>query len=170
MKLVCVSGGSYKSFYINYFLKLKRCDVLVLNFGIMYNYNIKDELFGKGVVTKELFLLAKRLNCVVVAGVILESVKNKIKAFVACDGEKISLAKQKDGLIVNIKDTTFLLCGNNTQSRQKNKIVLTEKRVYPCLNHCSNNKLYVFCDKFGTTTVYRCKQVRKYNKCNVFYF
>ena len=60
MKIVCVAGGSYKSFYLNYVTKLKKCDLLIFNFGILYDYDIHDELMGKGVVTKELMNLSNR--------------------------------------------------------------------------------------------------------------
>ena len=53
MKIVCVVGGSYKSFYINHFRNIQSCDLLVFNFGILYDYDMKEELLGSAVVTYE---------------------------------------------------------------------------------------------------------------------
>ena len=69
MKIVCACGGSYKSFYLNYFINLKSCDLLIFNFGIIYDYNLENETRGDRIVNKELSMLSKKLNATIVAGV-----------------------------------------------------------------------------------------------------
>ena len=43
MKIVCVSGGSYKSFYLNYYVNLKSCDLLIFNYGIIYDIDFSNK-------------------------------------------------------------------------------------------------------------------------------
>ena len=50
MKIVCVSGGTYKSFYLNYCIKLRQCDLLLFNFGIIYDYVVSEELLKNAIV------------------------------------------------------------------------------------------------------------------------
>ena len=97
MKIVCVCGGSYKSIYFNNLLKLKSCDLLVFNSNIIYDFVVKDELFGKGLVTKELIELSNRLNCQVVA--VANVVSNtKQKSLIVCDGDKVYTSSITDGI------------------------------------------------------------------------
>ena len=97
MKMVFVCGGSYKSFYLNFLKKMSKCDLLVFNFGIIYNYNIKEELLGEGIVSKELFMLSKTLGTVVVAGVYVEG-RVLRKSLIICDGEKLNIVPAFEGV------------------------------------------------------------------------
>ena len=104
MKIICVSGGNYKSFYINCATKQYQCDLLVFNSDIIYDYVVKDELLGDAIVTKELTALSKKMGCVVVAKV--NVVLNKIvtKSLIVCDGEKLSVGPSKLGQKICVKE------------------------------------------------------------------
>ncbi len=164
MKIICVAGGSYKSFYINSFCKLAKCDLLVFNYGIIYNYDIKEELLGIALVTKELLYLSKKLHCTVVAGVYQVRANQKIKSIIFTDGDKIHLTNVQTGAHIHIKNYSFVVGDENTNYGNQHKIILSNKRIEPVLAHCSNNKIYIFCDKFGVNFVKNRKLTRKFNK------
>ena len=86
------------------------------------------------------------------------------KAFLSCDGEKINVSKSKSGIKVVLKNKTFIIGDNKTNYYQYNKIVLTNNRIYPKIEHCLNDKIYIFCDKFGVTFIENKKLIRKFNK------
>ncbi len=164
MKIICVVGGSYKSFYLNYFVKLNKCDLLIFNFGIIYDYDICRELTKNSIVTKELMSLAKRLNTIVVAGVNV-IFKDKVKqSIIVCDGEKIHINSAKMGAKLFVKGKYFIVGTEATDYKKLNKIVLAKKRIYPNVNHCSKRKIYLFCDNFGVCVVENGKLKRKFNK------
>ena len=156
MKIVCVAGGSYKSFYLNYVINLRKCDLLIFNFGILYDYDIYDELMGKGIVTKELMNLSRRLDTQIVARIFIKY-KNKIEL------NQISL-----GAKIIVKNKTFVIGDESTKTKSNNKIILSSKRLYPNLEHCALNKFYVFLDKFGVTFIEKRKMTRKFNKYSKF--
>ena len=193
MKIVCVSGGSYKSFYLNHFAKIKRCDLLIFNFGIIYDYVVKDELLDYGIVTKELLSLSNSLKAVVVAGVNVVQNNKTTKSLIVSDGEKIYLSTLKLGVKVclnddgsepwqenntNIKKThnktakhaynnQFVVGCKTTDFGRCNKIVFTEQKIKPYTTHCNPNKIYIFCNKFGVNVV-KNKQNLEYNyKVNI---
>lgn len=168
MKIVCVAGGSYKSFYLNFFCKLKKCNLLVFNYGIFYDYNVKDELVGNAVVTKEILFLARKLHCLVVAGIYKVFNNRKTKAIIFSNGDKFHLSNTKMGQEIHIKNNSFIVGDETTNYLNKNKIILSTKKITPKLSNCSSKKLYIFCDKFGTTFIQNKKLVRKFNKINVF--
>lgn len=174
MKIVCVSGGSYKSFYLNHFVKIKHCDLLIFNFGIIYDYVVKDELLDYGVVTKELLSLSNALKAVVVAGVNVVQNGKTQKSLIVSDGEKIYLSSLKLGVkvclnedngknsSVNLKNrqyrghifnNQFVVGCKSTNFGSCNKIVFTEQTIKPNIAHCNPNKIYIFCNKFGVNVV-----------------
>lgn len=163
MKIVCVSGGSYKSFYLNYLKKLGGCDLIVFNYGIIYNYNIKEELFGNAIVTKELMSLSKRLHSLVVAGVFVEG-QNVKKSIIVCDGEKIHLVDAKVGIKLEVCKSEFAIGDERLQIKGCNKIILSSIRIHPCVEHCVDKRVYIFCDNFGVTMVKNRKLTRNFNK------
>lgn len=123
MKIVCVSGGSYKSFYLNHFASLKRCDLLVFNFGIIYDYVVKDELLDYGVVTKELMHLSNALGAVVVAGVNVVRNGGKTRALIVCDGDKVYLSNLKTGVKICLdKRKNFEGLSNSRAQKLKQKL------------------------------------------------
>ncbi len=164
MKIICVAGGSYKSFYLNYFVKLSRCDLLIFNFDIIYDYDICNELMKQAVVTKELMSLAKSLHSIVAAGVNVISKDTTHKSIIVCDGEKIHITSAKQGAKIFVKGKCFIIGTENTDYKKCNKIILSKKRIYPNINHCAKRKIYVFCDNFGVCIVENGKMNRKFNK------
>ncbi len=191
MKIVCVSGGSYKSFYLNHFAKIKHCDLLIFNFGIIYDYVVKDELLDYGVVTKELLSLSNSLKAVVVAGVNVVQNGKTVKSLIVSDGEKIYLSTLKLGVKVclnesldeqqyesnlrlkhkkahsttnrvHIHNNQFVVGCKTTDFGGCNKIVFTEQKIKPNTAHCNPNKIYIFCNKFGVNVV-KNKQNLEYN-------
>lgn len=164
MNIVCVSGGSYKAFYLNNFLKLANCDLLVFNFGVFYNINLKSSQIEENVVVKELISLSLSLNCVVVAGVFVENKKDNNKAIIAVCGHKISINKIQKGADIKVNNCEFVVGDENTNYLNNNKIVLSCNRIKPNIKACAKNKIYIFCDSFGLYFVYNKKIERKFNK------
>lgn len=184
MKIVCVSGGSYKSFYLNHFSKIKQCDLLVFNFGIIYDYIFKDELYDFGVVTQELNLLAKTLKAIVVAGVFVVKAGKKTKSLIVSDGKKIYLSTFELGVKVCLRKqlqkfnnatkkdnyVNFVVGGAKTNYAGSNKIVLNDKPINVKVEHCSNKKIYIFCSNHGVDVV-KCKKLtRNFYKVSVLNF
>lgn len=167
MRIVCVAGGSYKSFYLNYFSKLSRCDLLIFNYGIIYDYNTFNELMGDAIVTKELMNLSQALHCIVVAGVYVVGAQ-KVKSIIVCNGDKIQLDNAISGARIHLKNQTFIVGDEFTDYKKANKIILCNKRIEPNLTHCSKRKIYIFCDKFGVNFVQNQKMTRKFNKYSKF--
>ncbi len=163
MKIVCACGGSYKSFYLNYFINLKSCDLLIFNFGIIYDYNLENETRGDRIVNKELSMLSKKLNATIVAGVNIID-KEIYQGIIVCNRDKITLARADKGVKVFCKNRLFAIGNSNMKAQQTNKIILTNKRIYPNLKHCRRNKTFIFCDKFGVVVVQNQKLTRKFYK------
>lgn len=164
MKIIFVCGGSYKSFYLNHYLKLNRCDLLVFNFGVIYDYDLHIENSNCAIVKPELITIAKRLKAIVVAGVnVLDRVTIK-KSILVCDGNTITLKPASKGAFISIKNKRFVVGSDSCTSNAENKIILSNRRIYPIASHCSLRKVYVFCDKFGLCLVQNGKIKRKFNK------
>lgn len=168
MKIVCVAGGSYKSFYLNHYLKLKSCDLLIFNYGIIYDYDAKEEILGNAIISKELQHISKTLNCTVVAGVFLIRNNEKQKSILVCDKDKLYLNSVEHGAKINIKNISFMVGDRYTNFFHFNKIILTNKRIYPNINNCSSKKIYIFCDGFGVDFIQNKKLVRNFNKYSKF--
>ena len=162
MRVVCVAGGSYKSFYLNYFVNLRRCDLLILNFNIFYKINSLEQFNNSSVVSEivNLFLLKR---CVVVAGVFIG---NKQYVVVYKNG-KLQMNIAAKGIIVNIKRQKFLVSTIQHSTRIKNKIIFTKSKVKSCFN-CSNQKQYIFVSPNGVDLVRKQKLKRIFNKCSQF--
>ena len=108
MKIVFVLGGSYKSFYLNYFLKLSSCDILVFNFGVLYDVDMEAEESGKGLVFGELQGLAEKLGCEIVAGVNVK-IGDKIKpAILRFAGGEFKIYNPHFGCKFNVKNKTIV--------------------------------------------------------------
>ena len=152
MKIVVVTGGNYKSFYLNCFVKLRACDLLIFNYGIIYDYVVETEILHNAVVTNELMMLSHKLKCPVVAGVYVVS-KERKQSIIVCDGEKIHIFDAHQGATVYTKYKTFCIGVEGISLCKHNKIVLGDKRLYPSSEHCSKNKVYLFCDRFGVSLV-----------------
>ena len=168
MKIVCVSGGSYKSFYINHFVKMKKCDLLVFNFNIIYDYVVEDELLKGAIVTKELMMLSKRLKTVVVAGVYCVTNEGRKKSLITCNGDKIEICSIEYGAKIFVSNNCFVVGDRTTKFLQNNKIILSEKDIYANLLNCSKNKIYIFCHSRGVSLIVNKKIKRKFNKCSKF--
>lgn len=164
MKIVCVAGGSYKSFYLNHLVKLHKADLLVFNFGIIYDYNQRDELLGHGVVTNELLMLARRLKSIVVAGIYLVRAGVRKKAIILSDGDKIHIFDTTTGAKVYIDNLAFMVGDENTNYNSFHKIVLSKNQIKPNIEHCSKRKILMFCDQFGVNLVQNGKFERIFNK------
>ena len=160
MKIVCVAGGSYKSFYLNHFSKLKRCDLLLFNFGIIYDYVCENETID-GVVSSELHHLANDLGAVVVAKVNIIKNGVKSKGIIVSNGKQIFISNLKLGVKVCLnnwhkgqnKIQQFIIGGRNTDFSNCHKILLSDQPIHPNVLHCSNNKIYIFCNKKGVEVV-----------------
>lgn len=162
MKLICVAGGSYKSFYLNYFLHTLSCDLLIFNFDIIYDYDEQEEKEVFPLVSTEIEAISKSLKTKVVAGVKLK--KTGQKALLIYDGGKFEIKDLKFGAKVTIKNKIFVVGNEYTNYGNHHKIVLTQKRIFPNLNHCVRKKIYVFVDKFGVGVVKNKKISRKFCK------
>ena len=168
MRIVYIAGGSYKSFYINCFLKLKKCNLLIFNYGIIYNFNTLAEQSNKAVVSNELMAVSQALHCTVVAGVIEENLNKKTKCIIVCKGNKIWLKKASDGAKIVVAKRSFIVGDALTDYKKQNKIILCNSQIKPNLAHCSKRKIYVFCDKFGVNIVQNKKKTRKFYKYSKF--
>ncbi len=160
MKIICISGGSYKSCYLNYLQKLKFCDLLIINFGVMYvcNNNTRDNF---EIVGNELFLLARRLQAVVVAGIEVVDNNTKRRVLMHCDGEKVII---DNTILLKLKKHRFIVCSNKSLVSKYDKIVLSEGRITPNIQHCNYRKRYIFCDSYGVSIVENRKLKRKFYK------
>ena len=164
MKIIFVSGGSYKSFYLNHYLILKKCDLLVFNFGVIYDYVLKHENNGFGIVKPELTSIANRLNAKVVAGVnVIDNGQIK-KSIIICDGKSIIIKPADIGAYLIVKNRRFAIGNEKCKAHANYKIILSKKRIYPIVSHCSLRKVYVFCDNFGLCLVQNGEIKRKFNK------
>ncbi len=164
MKIVCVVGGSYKSFYINHFRNIQSCDLLVFNFGILYDYDMKEELLGSAVVTKELLNLSRDLHCPIVAGICVRYRDRLTRKIIVCSEDKVFLSSIRLGARVQVGNKTFVIGAKETNYSKYNKIVLSNGRINPDINKCSEKKIYIFCDRFGVNYVYKKNLVRKFHK------
>lgn len=164
MKIFYIAGGNYKSFYINCFLKLKYCDYLIFNFGIIYDLYINN--LKSSVVIKELMFIANKLNCIILAGVNVFLNGKKLQAIISCNGKNFSIKYLNSGAKIITNNKTFVVGTCATDYKNYNKIILSNKRIYPNLNHCVNSKIYLFCDSYGATIVKNKKLTRKFNKCS----
>ena len=164
MKIVFVLGGSYKSFYLNYFLKLKRCDILVFNFNVLYDVELKKELQGQGIVFNELKELSKKLGAIVVAGVNVNTGFGTKKCIVVCNGEEIKFRPANIGTNINFKRHNILIGNEKCNKKNDVKIILSEERICPNVVNCSPKKVYIFCDKFGLIYIQNRKMKRKFYK------
>lgn len=164
MKIVFVLGGSYKSFYLNYFLKLTSCDLLVFNFDVLYDVNIEAEHNNKGVVFKELQGLAEKLGCEIVAGVNVVA-GGKIKpAIMYFSGGEFKTFNPYFGCRFKLKNKSIVVADDGNNLTADVKIVLSKKRIVPSISHCSNKKIYAFCDQFGINLIENKKLTRKFYK------
>ncbi len=168
MKIVCVCGGSYKSFYLNCFVKLKKCNLLLFNFGLFYDYVVGDELLKTGVVTKELLMLARQLNAYVVAGTYMVANGVRKKVVIVCDGDKVEIVEAQNGAVINLKGTLFCVGDEKVRCTKFNKIILSSNRIKPKLNHCIKQRTYIFMDDYGTTLVKNKNLTRKSQKISIF--
>lgn len=164
MNIVCVSGGSYKSFYINHFIKMKKCDLLIFNFDIIYDYIVKDELLKDAIVTKELLMLSNKLKTIVVAGVYVINNMCKRKSLLICNGDQIEICSMTSGAKIFIGKKCFIIGDDKTKYGKENKIILTKKSLFINTFNCAKNKIYIFCHAYGTKYVVNKKLKRKFNK------
>lgn len=164
MKIIFVSGGSYKSFYLNYYLKLKKCDLLIFNYGIIYDYVLEDELASDGFITKELVGLSKSLKCTVVAGIYVKKGANFEKSIIKCNHDKVSISSSSEGVIIPYKNSYIKIGDVSCNFRNFHKIVFSDNRIIPNLNHCNSYKFYAFVYKYGVEIIIDKKYQRKFNK------
>lgn len=145
MKIMCVVGGSYKSFYLNYFTKIKNCDLIILNFGIMYDCSRQIKNFE--IVSKELNNIASEANTVVVAVVNMFHQGCIQKCLVCSNGKRLVVASLKTGIKIcfsNLSVDDFIVGNQATNYKSLNKIVFCEQKLKPNIAHCSKTKKYIF--------------------------
>ena len=142
MIIFYVAGGSYNSFYLNYFLHLTKCNLLIFNFGVFKN-------ISKQEITKELIFIANKLKCKVLAGV-EEDFNKKI---VICDKLNSSINKINENIKFTVCNREFNVTSDYSIQKSKNKIVFSDKQIIPNIKACSNKKVYLFCDKNGVNFV-----------------
>ncbi len=164
MKIIVVSGGSYKSCYINYLTNVNNVDLLIFNYGLIYDYDLEQEIMGNGVVTKELMALANHWKTIVVAGVYVNTVNSRSKVIIVCDGDKIHIHDIDNGAKLNIKNHTFVVGDERTDYQKYDKIILSKKRINPNIYNCSKRKILIFIDEFGLNLVENGKLKRNFNK------
>jgi len=162
MKVVCVSGGSYKSNYLKIIKSHLKCDLLIFNAGIIYEYDESKELLGFGLVIKELIQLSNLLNSVVAA---LSYRKGK-EVFLVAQKDMFFIENIYTGVAFSYKKKDFIIGKEKTNYKHANKIVLTNKRLTVNVDSCSKNKTYIFCDNKGVTVIKNKKSQRKFNKCS----
>lgn len=134
----------------------------------MYDYVVKEELLGYAVVTRELLMLSKELGCQIVAGVNVVSKFGTKKSIILCDKDKIHIFSVSVGAQVVVGNKLFCIGDESTKLKFGNKIVMSNKRIYPNLNNCSDKKSYLFLDKFGVSFVENKNETRKFNKYSKF--
>ncbi|MBR6778900.1 MAG: hypothetical protein IKM43_01955 [Clostridia bacterium] len=164
MEIVYVAGGSYKSFYLNYFLRLNKCDLIIFNFGIFYD--LSDKIQENTHVFDEIKMISKKLSSIVVACVY--KVKNKQKRFIVCNADKICEKSTKKSLKYLLNQKIYEIGLQDTIFTNHNKILITKNNIYPNILSCSKHKIYMFCDKFGATVVQNKKLKRKFCKYSKF--
>lgn len=162
MKIVVVSGGNYKNLYLNYLCKLQ-CDLLVINFGVLYDYRVENGYSTK-LIKEELLMLAQQNNCVIIAGIYIINKKKKRKAFIESDGEQVAIHNVKHGVKFSFENKKFIIGDRNTCFNGCNIVLLSNKQIAIETLRCSRHKVYVFCDKHGVNCVVNKKLKRKFNK------
>ena len=175
MKIVCVSGGSYKSFYLNHFLKIKRCDLLIFNFGIIYDYVLKNSNMDFEIVKKELINLSTKLKCVVVAGVNIVGKEKTKKSLIVASGNQICMPNLNLGVKVclnaqNGRNNAFVVGGRSTDFGTCNKIILLDQQIAVDVKHCSYKKIYIFLNKHGVTVVHNKRLKKHFYKVSILNF
>lgn len=176
MKIVCVSGGSYKSFYLNYYVNLKSCDLLIFNYGIIYDIDFSN--INYQVVINELLSLAQNLHTAVVAGVNVIEKGEKIRALIVTNGKDISISSlnigakicfDKSSFAETYKFASFVFGNNFTHFGDNHKIIFDSKAVSN-LSHCSKNKIYLFINNHGVDFVKNRKLIKFNYKVNTIKF
>lgn len=157
-----VSGGNYKNLYLNYLCKLQ-CDLLVINFGVLYDYKVEN-CYSTKLIKEELLMLAQQKKCVVIAGVYIIKKKKKRKAIFESDGEKVTMHNVKPGVELSFENNKLIIGDRNTRFNGCNMILLSYKQITIETLHCSRSKVYIFCDKYGVNCVVNKKLKRKFNK------
>ena len=135
MRIVCVAGGSYKSFYLNHFLKINKCDLIVFNFGIFYNIRINSVNNSK-LIFEEICHLAECKNCAIVAGVVIDN----NRYFVICKNGELNIYSAKKQAILKLRNKEFLITEKRFDSFVKNKIIFTNNSERVKANACSLRK------------------------------
>lgn len=158
MKVICISSGNFNSIYINYLSKLTYCDLLIINFNVV-------KTSGKYFL-KEIKELSKKFSCTVVVGV---NFLHEQKKLIIVDSKgKVAIKLFKLGIKIKKEKRLFFIGPSYIKSKLCNKIILSDEQIKPCVRCCSYNKIYLFCDRFGTTVVKNKKLKRKFNKCSKF--
>lgn len=168
MRILCVLGGGYKSFYLNCFLKLKTCDLLIFNYGILYDLNHQLEENGTTYICKEITMLAKQLNAIVVGGIYVIKSGKRFKSLIVSDGDKVEIFPAKTGARINVENFSFIVGDECTCYGKYNKIILAEKRFFINEKHCSSKKIYLFCSPKNADLVVNKKIFKKFNKYSKF--
>jgi len=166
MVVFFVSGGSYKFFYLNYFLKLKKCDLLIFNYDIFNSVNSKIQI---DYFYNEIKLLGEKLNCPIVVGAKFNT--NKTKRLIYYNLKIIYNFSFKKDITIRLKNKKYLIQPYHKTRLINNrnvfcKIVLSEEKLKVDAKSCSINKKYIFCDKQGLTFVENKKLKRNFNKCS----
>ena len=163
MRIVCVAGGSYKSFYLNHFLKINKCDLIVFNFGIFYNIR-RSAVNNSKLIFEEIRHLAKCKNCAVVAGVIVDN----NRYFAICQNNKLKIYSSKQQFKLKLADKEFLITQKRVNSFVKNKIIFTDNNNCVNVKACSLSKNYIFIYSRGVDVVVDKKRKRNFCKCSKF--
>ena len=158
MIIYYVAGGSYKSFYLNYIKKIKKCDLLIFNYGIFYEINT---FVDYETVKNEILILANKLKCRVLS--ILKI--GKTKKFCLSNKSKVDLFNYNKGVNFKFSDIDFFAGNMYCKNNSKNKIIFCKNKYKPDLKACSRYKFYMFCYNKGVCYSYNKKLKTNFAKC-----
>lgn len=158
MVIYYVAGGSYRSFYLNNFLKIKRCDLLIFNYGVFNNI---ENSFQCCQLIKEVKSLSKKLNCAII---FIVSVK-KFKKIGFFNKKNVYFYHFNKILNVKICHKIFAVGKLFSNFKAKNKIIFCDN-VNVNIKNCSENNTYLFCYDKKIEVVQDKKIKRNFNKCS----
>ena len=166
MKFVFVLAGSYKWFYLNQLKKLNKVDLIVFYQDIFYEYNYLEEIFGDGVVKKELIHLNRLLKCpILVCGKLnKDGVINR--CFILCNNGKVRIIDWDKDIYLRIKNKVILISNNHFYNTKSFCSILFNNN-YEDLYKKYTDKCFL-CDKKNVTLINNGKIYRKFRKCCYF--
>lgn len=165
MKFMFVVGGSYKSFYLNQLKNINKIDLLIFNQNIFYDFNYEQEYLDDNIVTQELIMLNKKLNCPIIVYGKYKFFNKEQKCFILCVNGKVSVINRTDDIYLYIKGKMVLI-GNKLYKKTKTFSTISMLDSRPDLQVISKNLPlnYFVCDKTGVSRLQYDKIYRKFQK------